>query len=186
MRAELALMSQRIKKNMIYVTHDQVEAMTLGDKIVVMKFGEIMQAGTPEDLYRSPANKFVAGFIGSPSMNFLAAEVVEEHDTLMATGDGFSIPLPDARKALLQTRTDRNVHLGIRPSSFVEAAGGLKMPVILSEYIGAQSVLMSQLGQQKVAIELNTVAPIRAGEDREFVVQGDEVHLFDPKTEAAL
>ena len=186
MRAELALMSQRIKKNMIYVTHDQVEAMTLGDKIVVMKFGEIMQAGTPEELYRSPANKFVAGFIGSPTMNFLNAELSEENGVLFACGDGFAIPLPDARKAALQPRSDRKVHLGIRPSSFVEGPGDLKMPIILSEYIGAQSVLMSMLGDQQVAIEVNTVAPIRAGEEREFTVQGDEVHLFDPQTEAAL
>ena len=186
MRAELALMSQRIKKNMIYVTHDQVEAMTLGDKIVVMKFGEIMQAGTPEELYRSPANKFVAGFIGSPTMNFLSAELVDEGGALTAKGQGFAIPLPDSRKAALQAQKDRNIHLGIRPSSFVEAPGGIKMPVILSEYIGAQSVLISKLGDQQIAIEVNSVAPIRAGEEREFTVQGDEVHLFDPQTEAAL
>ncbi len=186
MRAELALMSQRIKKNMIYVTHDQVEAMTLGDKIVVMKFGEIMQAGTPEELYRNPSNKFVAGFIGSPTMNFLTAELVEEGGTLSAKGDGFAIPLPDARKSSLQVHKDRQIHLGIRPSSFAEGPGGLKMPVILSEYIGAQSVLISELGGERVAIEVNTVVPIRAGEAREFTVQGDEVHLFDPKTEAAL
>jgi multiple sugar transport system ATP-binding protein len=186
MRAELALMSQRIKKNMIYVTHDQVEAMTLGDKIVVMKFGQIMQAGTPEELYRQPANKFVAGFIGSPTMNFLNAELVDEAGILMAKGDGFAIPLPEARKDALQTRKDRNVHLGIRPSGFAEGPGGLKMPIILSEYIGAQSVLISKLGDQQVAIEVNTVAPIRAGEEREFTVLGDEVHLFDPQTEAAL
>ncbi|WP_424965269.1 ABC transporter ATP-binding protein [Dinoroseobacter sp. S375] len=186
MRAELALMSQRIRKNMIYVTHDQVEAMTLGDQIVVMKFGEIMQAGSPEELYRSPANKFVAGFIGSPTMNFLNAELTESDGVLSAAGQGFSIPLPEARKASLQGHKDRAVHLGIRPSSFAEGAGGMPMPIILSEYIGAQSVLISELGSQRVAIEVNTVEPIRSGETREFTVQGEEVHLFDPKTEAAL
>lgn len=186
MRAELALMSQRIQKNMVYVTHDQVEAMTLGDKIVVMKFGKIMQTGTPEELYRHPANKFVAGFIGSPTMNFLDATLVDEGGTLSAKGDGFAIPLPNARKASLQAHNDRKVTLGIRPSSFSEGTGGLKMPVILSEYIGAQSVVMSRLGGQQVAIEINSVAPIRVGETREFTVQGDEVHLFDPTTEAAL
>lgn len=186
MRAELALMSQRIRKNMIYVTHDQVEAMTLGDKIVVMKFGEIMQAGTPEELYRSPANKFVAGFIGSPTMNFLDAELTEENGTLSAKGDGFSIPLTAEKRASLQTHKDRKVTLGIRPSSFAEDAGGIAMPVVLSEYIGAQSVLISEMGGQRVAIEVNSVAPVRAGETRSFTVQGEEVHLFDPQTEAAL
>ncbi|MEL6685838.1 MAG: sugar ABC transporter ATP-binding protein, partial [Pseudomonadota bacterium] len=121
-----------------------------------------------------------------PTMNFLNAELADEGGTLFAKGDGFSIPLPDTRKGALQAHQDRNIHLGIRPSSFAEGPGGLKMPVILSEYIGAQSVLISELGGQRVAIEINTVAPIRAGETREFTVQGDEVHLFDPKTEAAL
>ncbi|MEM6939332.1 MAG: sn-glycerol-3-phosphate ABC transporter ATP-binding protein UgpC [Pseudomonadota bacterium] len=186
MRAELALMSQRVQKNMIYVTHDQVEAMTLGDKIVVMKFGKIMQAGTPETLYRNPANKFVAGFIGSPTMNFLDAELAEENGHLIARGKGFSIPLPAERKAALQAYGGKSVHLGIRPSSFAESAQGIEMPVILSEYIGAQSVLISQMGDQQVSIEVSTVTPIRAGETRTFTVQGDEVHLFDPKTEMAL
>jgi multiple sugar transport system ATP-binding protein len=171
---------------MIYVTHDQVEAMTLGDKIVVMKFGKIMQAGTPEELYRNPANKFVAGFIGSPTMNFLDAELREEGGTLSATGQGFAIPLSASRMAGLQSHEDRKVTLGIRPSSFAEAADGITMPVILSEYIGAQSVLISELGGARVAIEVNSVAPVRAGETRTFTVQGDEVHLFDPQSEAAL
>ncbi len=186
MRAELALMSQRVQKNMIYVTHDQVEAMTLGDRIVVMKFGEIMQAGTPEELYRNPANKFVAGFIGSPTMNFLDAELADDAGTLTARGDGFAIPLPPARAGTLQAHRDRHITLGIRPSSFIEDADGISMPVILSEYIGAQSVLISKMGSQQVSIELNSVAPIKAGETRSFTVQGDEVHLFDPKTEMAL
>lgn len=186
MRAELALMHQRVRKNMIYVTHDQIEAMTLGDKIVVMKFGKIMQAGTPEELYRSPANKFVAGFIGSPTMNFLDAELSADGDALHATGNGFSVPLPDSRKAALQTYRGRKVTLGIRPSSFVETAGGIAMPVILSEYIGAQSVLISEIGTAKVSIEVNSVAPVKRGETRMFSVQGEEVHLFDPVSEAAL
>ncbi|WP_370401325.1 ABC transporter ATP-binding protein [Sulfitobacter sp. JB4-11] len=186
MRAELALMHQRVGKNMIYVTHDQIEAMTLGDKIVVMKFGKIMQAGSPEELYRNPANKFVAGFIGSPTMNFLGAELFDEGGILHAKGQGFSIPLPAARAARLATHKDRQVTLGIRPSSFAESGEGIEMPVILSEYIGAQSVLISEMGGQRVAIEVNSVAPVAAGETRSFTVQGDEVHLFDPQSEAAL
>ena len=188
MRAELALMSQRIKKNMVYVTHDQVEAMTLGDKIVVMKFGEIMQAGTPEELYRRPANKFVAGFIGSPTMNFLSGELHSEGDTTFVKGNGFSIPLAKDRHAALKDRRTRGVDVGIRPASFVEsdADDAIGMPVILSEYIGAQSVLISELGGQRVAIEVNTVVPVRMGDTRKFVVQGDEVHLFDPQSEAAI
>ena len=191
MRAELALMSERIQKNMIYVTHDQIEAMTLGDKIVVMRSGKIMQAGSPEELYRNPANIFVAGFIGSPPMNFLAAELREENGILHASGKGFDLPLPDQRRAALQNHTGREVHLGIRPSSFTvpEAAGALpviEMPVILSEYIGSNSVITSQLGGHHVLVELSTQTPIRERGPRPFAVNTDELHLFDPKTEAAL
>ncbi|MFQ6552307.1 ABC transporter ATP-binding protein [Aestuariibius insulae] len=188
MRGELALMSQRINKNMIYVTHDQVEAMTLGDRIVVMKFGKIMQAGTPEELYRKPQNKFVAGFIGSPPMNFLPAELRDHGGTLHVEGQGFSVPLSAERSASLKSYTNQNVHLGVRPSGFVEsdAPGAIEMPIVLSEYIGAQSVLISELGGQQVTIELNSLEPVRIGETRHFTIEREELHLFDPQTEAAL
>ena len=188
MRGELALMSQRVQKNMIYVTHDQVEAMTLGDRIVVMKFGKIMQVGTPEELYRRPANKFVAGFIGSPSMNFLDGELHDEGGTLSVAGNGFSIPLGPSLTRRARDRVGRAVTLGLRPTSFemVEPPRGIVMPIVLSEYIGAQSVLISDVGGQRVAIEVNTLAPIKAGETKNFEIDGEEMHLFDPKTEAAI
>jgi len=188
MRAELALMSKRIQKNMVYVTHDQIEAMTLGDKIVVMRGGEIMQAGTPEELYRRPANRFVAGFIGSPTMNFLSAELQQEGDALFVSGPGFQIPLSPERTQSLDGRKDRSVQLGIRPSAFAEddGSGSLTLPIVLSEYIGAQSVLMSELGGQSIQIEISTAAPIPAGESRSFRIDNEELHLFDPQTEAAL
>ncbi len=188
MRAELALMSKRIQKNMIYVTHDQIEAMTLGDKIVVMRGGEIMQAGSPEELYRSPANRFVAGFIGSPTMNFLDAELGQEGDTVFAAGNGFKIALPPARTQALSGHSGSPVHLGIRPSAFSEGTGkdALDLPVILSEYVGAQSVLISEMGGQSVQIEITTPAPIPAGTNRSFVIDTEELHIFDPKSEAAL
>jgi len=188
MRAELALMSKRIQKNMIYVTHDQIEAMTLGDKIVVMRGGEIMQAGTPEELYRRPQNRFVAGFIGSPTMNFLDAELVADGDTLFAEAGGVRIALSDARMAALKDHLGRQVVLGIRPSSFTDAPGSdaMELPVILAEYVGAQSVLISEIGGQSIQIEIATPAPLQTGTKREFRINTDEIHLFDPKTEAAL
>jgi multiple sugar transport system ATP-binding protein len=188
LRGELALLSKRIRKNMIYVTHDQIEAMTLGDRIVVMRLGKIMQAGTPEELYRRPANRFVAGFIGSPTMNFVPGTLSEDGGTLRITGDGFALPVSDGRRTSLNAQRNRRVLVGIRPSSFVEsdAPDAIAMPVILSEYIGAQSVLISQLGDARVTIEVNSLAPVKIGETRHFTVEGDELHLFDPDTEAAL
>ncbi len=121
MRAELALMRQRLEKNMIYVTHDQVEAMTLGDRIVVMHRGIIQQQGSAEELYKKPVNKFVAGFLGSPPMNFFTGQIGEKSGRLTVTGDGYSLPLAQSMKSRLQGRQSRDVIVGLRPSAFHHA-----------------------------------------------------------------
>ena len=190
MRAELALMSQRVQKNMIYVTHDQVEAMTLGDRIVVMRGGKIMQAGTPEELYRRPANQFVAGFIGSPPMNFLSAEIHRADNALLIVGNGFSIPVGRELEARLHQRRTDQVVLGLRPSGFDAVApgteGALNIVVVVSEYVGSQSVLIAKLGDRDVTIETPSIIPIPVSEELSFAVDGEQLHLFDPETEAAL
>jgi multiple sugar transport system ATP-binding protein len=188
MRAELALLSQRIEKNIIYVTHDQVEAMTLGDRIVVMKSGEVMQEGTPEQLYRTPANKFVAGFIGSPAMNFLDGVLAIENDRLVVRSDSYSIPLPKAFLQHLKGAVGNPVTLGIRPSSFeeTESDDALPMKIILSEYIGSESVVTCEFGGQRISIEVNSAAPVKVGEIRKFAVKEEEIHLFDPNTGTSL
>ncbi|MEM6666800.1 MAG: sn-glycerol-3-phosphate ABC transporter ATP-binding protein UgpC [Pseudomonadota bacterium] len=187
MRAELALMRQRIRKNMIYVTHDQIEAMTLGDRIVVMRHGKIMQAGSPEELYRTPANMFVAGFIGSPPMNFLPVDIVTEGGSTMLVGSDLKLPLNDAVVARLGNQRDKSIMLGVRPSAFQRSEDGtIDLPIILSEYIGSQSVLTSELCGQTVHVEVSTLKPIHAGEHIRFALDPDDIHLFDPKTEAAI
>ncbi len=190
MRAELALMSQRVRKNMIYVTHDQVEAMTLADRIVVMHIGKIQQEGKPEELFKKPANKFVAGFLGSPPMNFMDAELVEEDGQLFARGDAFKIMLPESRKTLLNS-TDRSITLGIRPSdlnydSKAHDDKAFDLNVIVSEYIGAQSVLLCTCGNINVTVELKSETPIALGETLRFAVRPEGLHLFDRTTEKAL
>jgi multiple sugar transport system ATP-binding protein len=188
MRAELALMSRRIRKNMIYVTHDQVEAMTLGDRIVVMRHGKIMQAGAPAELYRKPANRFVAGFIGSPTMNFLKGELVEDGGRMHVRGAGFSIPLAAERSQALPASAHRAVEVGIRPSGFTpgDGPGALHLPVILAEYLGTQSIVMSELGGARITIEVTGSDPITPGGTRPFRIDDKDVHLFDIETEQAL
>ena len=192
MRAELALMRQRVNKNMIYVTHDQIEAMTLGDKIVVMRSGEIMQAGSPEELYRHPANQFVAGFIGSPPMNFLAGEIEGEGEQVHVRGEGFDVSLPtDAAQRLNGHGTKgARVIVGVRPAAFSRVApdspGAMPADVRVSEYVGSQSVLMSEIGGRPVTIETPSLEPVRVGERLHVVVDPNQVHLFDPQTERAL
>jgi multiple sugar transport system ATP-binding protein len=188
MRAELALMRKRVEKNMIYVTHDQIEAMTLGDSIVVMRDGVIQQQGTPEDLYKRPANLFVAGFIGTPPMNLLHAEIEERDGRLHVYGQGFSIPLPPSRRI---APSIRRVELGIRPSSIRlgEAPAGmapLSLDVLVTEYIGAHSLLVCTCGGQGVNVEVNSEAPLHREGKTDFWLDPATIHLFDGSTGLAL
>ncbi|MEO0484497.1 MAG: ABC transporter ATP-binding protein [Pseudomonadota bacterium] len=190
MRAELAVMRQSVQKNMIYVTHDQIEAMTLADRIVVMHGGYIQQQGTPAELFKSPANKFVAGFLGSPPMNFLDATLTQEGDTVIAQGDGFKLALPPERASLMG-RTNGRVTLGVRPSDLnyaPDAPDGtaLDLNVTVSEYIGAQSVLLCACGGAQVTVELKSETPIALGETLRFAVRAGAIHVFDQQSEQAL
>lgn len=191
MRAELALMSQRVEKNMIYVTHDQIEAMTLADRIVVMQGGHIQQQGTPEELFKRPINKFVAGFLGSPPMNFLAGQIAERDGAAFVDGDGFSLRLGDEKAAVAKAHGERDVTLGIRPSDLrfddnaaPETAFSLK--VLVSEYVGAQSVLLCECGADQVMVELNSETPVALGQTLKFAVNPNGIHLFDRQSDVAL
>jgi multiple sugar transport system ATP-binding protein len=191
MRAELAVMRQTVKKNMIYVTHDQIEAMTLADRIVVMHGGRIQQQGSPSELFRKPVNRFVAGFLGAPPMNFLEAELAEEGGRLAVRGPGFALQLPEALAARARRSALRRVTLGIRPSDLdhsahAPAGSALDLGVIVSEYVGAQSVLICDCGGARVTVEVKSDAPIAMGETLRFAVRPEGMHLFDPTTEAAL
>ena len=188
MRAELAVMRQRVQKNMIYVTHDQIEAMTLADRIVVMHGGHIQQQGTPAELFKNPANKFVAGFLGSPPMNFLDADLTQDGDQLYAQGEGFKIAIPSEKVQKLPTGS---VTFGIRPSDLNYApdapdSQAFDLSVKISEYIGAQSVLMCTCGSSEVTVELKSETPIALGETLRFAVRPEGIHLFDRTTEKAL
>jgi multiple sugar transport system ATP-binding protein len=183
MRTELAEMRDTIDKNMVYVTHDQVEAMTLGDRIVVMNAGLVQQQGTPEELFKQPVNKFVAGFIGSPTMNFILGELTEIDGTVHVVGDGYSLPLDPEMATKMADVKDRKIELGVRPSSFTSdgtGAGRVELRVVVSEYLGAQSVLVAMCGDQEVLVETASATPIKGGTTQEFGVRVNELMLFDP------
>ena len=176
MRTELAEMRDTIDKNMIYVTHDQVEAMTLGDRIVVMNEGTIQQQGTAEELFADPVNRFVAGFIGSPSMNFLSGDISGER----VSGQGFDLPLPPALAARAAAAPARTVEVGIRPSSITLDEGApIELRVVVSEYLGAQSVLVTRCGDAEVLAEIASADRIPTGQTRGFGVTTDDIMLFD-------
>ena len=190
MRTELAEMRDRLDKNMIYVTHDQIEAMTLGDRIVVMNEGLVQQQGTPEELFKHPVNRFVAGFIGSPKMNFLDGELVEQGDVLWVRGDGFLLPLSrEHRQRLNGTARQRQVTMGLRPSVFhSDAAVGapIELFLVVSEYLGAHSVLVTRCGEVEVQVECDSASPMKAGSSMTFGVRSEDIMLFDSDSGATL
>jgi multiple sugar transport system ATP-binding protein len=180
MRTELAELRQRIAKNMVYVTHDQVEAMTLGDRIVVMNDGVIQQQGTPQELFQTPVNRFVAGFIGSPSMNFLSGRLEGAGNQLHVSGDGFSLALSAETAVRLAQHVDHHVTIGIRPSSFLrQDNGGMTLRVVVAEYLGAHAVLVCQCGGSDVLIETTSVAIPPPGCAIQCHVQAEAIMIFD-------
>src|SRR5713101_6321735 len=123
MRVELKKLHERLGTTAIYVTHDQVEAMTLGDRVVVMRDGRVQQVGEPLELYNQPANKFVAGFIGSPAMNFATVRIASENGALWATSEGIRLKMPEALAQRLAPSSGKEVTLGIRPEDLRIANG---------------------------------------------------------------
>src|SRR5262249_41423446 len=164
MRLELKELRQRVPTTSIFVTHDQVEAMTLGDRIVVMKDGLVQQVGTPLELYRKPANRFVAGFIGSPAMNFIDVRVTAEGDCFVLTRARVRLPLPTARfgplraVARLGARAGPMVCLGIRPQHLRLGAPsgadqvGFKGPLMVTEQLGDEQNLAVRVGDKDIRI----------------------------------
>jgi len=196
MRAEISKLHHRLRSTMIYVTHDQVEAMTMGDRIVVMLNGVIQQIASPLELYHHPVNKFVAGFIGSPPMNFLEGELLAENGALRFRDKSGTLRLDvhKSQHAALESYIGKKIVAGIRPENFVEnpsqqAQSGLSVTanVEVVEPMGHEVYLYLDVGGQSVT------ARIAAGETEPEInkphvldVETQGVHFFDIETEAAI
>ena len=177
MRTEIKELHQRLKTTSVYVTHDQIEAMTMADKIVVMKDGVVEQTGGPLDLYDHPANTFVAGFIGSPAMNLLPGTVQRQGGALEAVfADGSRLPL--AQSAGLHE--GQAILYGIRPEHFaVGSAGGLAVEVVVVEPTGADTQIYCRFVDQEVTATIRDRTNVRAGERITLVPDAGRAHLFD-------
>ncbi|UCG98845.1 MAG: sn-glycerol-3-phosphate ABC transporter ATP-binding protein UgpC [Burkholderiales bacterium] len=176
MRTEIKELHQRLKTTSVYVTHDQIEAMTMADKIVVMKDGVVEQTGSPLDLYDTPANVFVAGFIGSPAMNFLSGEVRRSGGSgEVDLGQGLSLPLPSAAPA----RDGQKVLFGMRPEHLGLGQSGLPAEVIVVEPTGADTQLYCEVGGTDVVVVLRDRTSCRAGDRIHLVPDLEKAHLFD-------
>ncbi|MBR3372215.1 MAG: sn-glycerol-3-phosphate ABC transporter ATP-binding protein UgpC [Rhodobacteraceae bacterium] len=179
MRAEIKQLHQRLKVTTVYVTHDQIEAMTMADVIVVMHDGVVKQAGSPLDLYDRPANLFVAGFIGSPAMNLMDARVSSGK---LVFADGQTLPMPDG-----VTLADGDVvRVGIRPEDLIVAQAGLSTRVRIVEPTGAEIHVGTQLGDTPMTVVLRERHDLHPDQSLTLSPLPGRIHLFDPTTEARL
>ena len=187
MRAEIIKLRKRIDTTFIYVTHDQTEAMTLGDRIVIMKDGVIQQVGTPQEVFDHPANLFVAGFIGMPRMNLFDAELVKNGDHYAVSVGGMTVELSEEKqKRLAAGKAEAQpVTLGVRPEHIsLQGTDMLKGTVDVSEMMGSEiHYHVSVLGQDVIIIVPTLNNPVvRMGQEIAFTFGGNVVHVFDKKT----
>ena len=191
MRAEIIKLRERIDTTFIYVTHDQTEAMTLGDRIVIMRDGYIQQIGTPQDVFNHPSNLFVAGFIGMPVMNFFDAKLVREGEKYFAELAGYKVEL-DAEKEARLLKNDvqsQDITLGVRPEHTDLADDGVPATVDVSEMMGSSVHLHVTAEGRDVIIIVPTTdmkASFRHGDSLHFTFKGNVAHVFSKETEKNL
>jgi multiple sugar transport system ATP-binding protein len=193
MRLELKRLRQEVGTTSIYVTHDQVEAMTLGDRVVVMRDGYIQQAATPLEVYDRPRNRFVAGFLGAPSMNFLDVDLVEAGDRLLAQAEGLTVAVPDQQASVLRRHNARQVALGIRPEHITlsgrESANGAELNglVEVTEQLGAELLAGVRVGSALIMVSrIDPTEPIEPRQPVRLLFQPHRLHFFDKQTDEAI
>ncbi len=192
MRAEIIKLHERIGTTTVYVTHDQIEAMTMATRIVVMKDGYIQQVGAPKDIYDNPNNLFVGGFIGTPPMNFVSGKVEKGR----FVGEGFNVAVPEEKIELLKKNNflDKEVVLGIRPEHIYDNEidkaklkdSIVQLKVDVAELLGADSNIYAKLGSSDIVAKVKARDDIHIGDDIELAFDLKNVHFFDPKSELRL
>jgi len=192
MRVELKKLHQRLGTTAVYVTHDQVEAMTLGDRVVVMRDGLVQQVGEPLDLYNSPANRFVAGFIGSPAMNFATVKMTDGDGRLTAKNAGLELEVPQSHIERLKSHIGREVTIGIRPENLHVATdsdpAGFTFPskVEVVEQLGSEILLDVRVGGDTMVAAVDPTIRARVQDQIRLAVNPARLHFFDAHTELAI
>jgi multiple sugar transport system ATP-binding protein len=193
-RAEISKLHSRLQTTIIYVTHDQIEAMTMGDRIVVMKDGVIQQVGSPLDIYDNPHNVFVAGFLGSPPMNFLDCVVKEDGGKLYVDCTAFKVRIPDGKFKYVRQYVNKPVVFGIRPQNILDremVPGVTEDQVVtgtvdVAELIGSEVNIWLTVGGHSLVASVEAHTKAVEGEKHQVVFDGNKVHLFDKDTEKAI
>ncbi len=204
MRAEIARLHQRVQTTFVYVTHDQTEAMTMGDHIAVLNAGIIQQLGTPGELYEHPANKFVAGFIGSPAMNFFENGRLEQQEgrVWLRLAEGVALMLPEEVAARAERYIGRQVTAGIRPEHLEEVQAarrrqGVEVATVLTgqalpvqvevvEHLGNEQMVYGLLADKQVLARVDARTVLRPGDEIELFFDVRHLHLFDPADDRSI
>ena len=193
-RAELIKLHRRLGITTIYVTHDQTEAMTMGDRIAVLNDGRMQQVDAPLALFNHPVNMFVAGFIGSPAMNFMQATVERQDGRLLVKTDALELPLPESHAGKVGERAGQPVVFGIRPDDIYDRRLAPALPdgaiarltVDVTEPMGSTVYVYLTAGKDALVADVDAETAARDGEPLDVVFDMNKSHLFDPETEAAL
>ena len=192
MRVELKRLHERLETTAIYVTHDQVEAMTLGSRVVVMKDGWVQQVGEPMEIYAKPQNKFVAGFIGSPSMNFIPVTLTDGSGALFAEASGIKIKVPPQMAQSLMPYKGQSVTLGVRPEDLRVGASSdssdlsFEAVVEVVEPLGAEILLDTKAAAQQIVARVEPSVKTKSHEKIRLSFVPDRIHFFDAKTEQVI
>jgi len=194
MRTEIKKVHQKVTVTTVYVTHDQVEAMTLADRVVVMNAGRIEQLGTPHEVYHTPKTRFVAGFIGSPAMNFLPCQLVQNGSGLtVRLSDDLSFPVPADREARYRPHAGRELIFGLRPEDIIESRTDLQpgrvpfqVQLDVVEPMGMETMVYFIVNGVEICGRVNPAAAKNAGEMMPLVADLNHMHLMDPKTDQVL
>ena len=193
MRAEISKIHQQLQTTFIYVTHDQMEAMTMATRIAVINRGRLQQLDTPQNLYNAPANLFVAGFIGSPAMNFFPAKIRQNGKMVVDAGD-FTVELPADKARIYEPYANRDVIFGIRPENIHDAqfvptniqAAKVNARVDVTELMGNEILLYLLSGKNTFVARVDPRSQARVGQQAEVVFDMDKFHIFDAATEQAI
>jgi multiple sugar transport system ATP-binding protein len=194
-RTEISKLHQELGTTFIYVTHDQVEAMTMGTRIAVMNRGVLQQIDTPQNLYSSPKNMFVAGFIGSPAMNFFRAKLVGDMDEMRVKSDAFDLTIPADRRSPYAAYVGQDIVVGVRPEAIHDpqfvppgiTAGLLTATVTVIEMMGNEIILyLNTRDRQEFVARVDRRSQLMVGSQVEMAIDLDCFHLFDPHTEAVI
>jgi multiple sugar transport system ATP-binding protein len=194
MRAEINKLHQRLQTTFIYVTHDQVEAMTMATRIAVINKGLLQQVDTPQNLYDHPDNLFVAGFIGSPAMNFFPAKLRKDNGRLLVESEGFAIPIPPENAQPYLTHEGKNIIFGIRPENIHDPhftppnihTEKVEAQVDVTELMGNEIFLHMLSGKNIFVARIDPRSKLRVGEKAQLAFDMDNFHIFDAETEQAI